>query len=848
MEQILFLIQLLYNENQSIRTNSQIELNKIFRDIQNIQKGFQQLLLPFPNQNLKLQYFVFLKNFVMENYDQTPKYLQKEIQNIILDQMNKLDFSLIPFYCELINFIIQKQLPSLEIVQFIINQNSYDNCHIKIITEMMNNPFIKVKLQLTQYHIITNKMIKYYNWNDMQKLNLLSDLYISLINSIFKFDQLIQNEINLQFCEIFTYHQYQYDLLIKFLRVIHRLNENRLPHQELQIKLFDFIMQTFIENENQIIDKYLAYKILQVFQPLLSYRQIDEYQQEKIIIFTLINLIMLEEKQYINLFINQRDDSKQDYLLIKIRKYGTQFIHYIIGYFSEEILIKQIFCLKDLINNYQQKKYDYIKLEAQYFVINENISLIPIYIFDDKFINETFIILQEQNVIYIPLKMQVLELLKKLILKNVIELNQMNIFITILQQQLNPNIINYPNYICKIVNNLIYLHSLQPSKNLISYQTFVDLKNIYQVQQKLMDKEAILNTLCELVGLEQGNYSDIIQLIENEWQIELQEKHQYKYRQGMILNVFSFMIQIWQFKLLNIVSIGIIKMVKECLIQNSHQTKGLQVLSALLRKQIANSPINFKEIQDDIKQIQELFIELYKDEPDFFNQIIQIYYLFLLLDIADYKITFQFLLQHNQQICKNQQLTLLCLLFCNLKQGNYQELIIQNYCAILQEKIIQDEVRTYSELICGLSILDFNQYDVKHLLIEIQRTLSNNKMINIMIQRATNYIKYNIPNYINYLINFFNCMLFKQHIVFDLEQLTIENENSQSLSQSIKKMRSDLIPNNLSLINQIIELFEIKFNMKMEFCKEIVQKLKLDASRLQIQTEEEIRIQQFHID
>ncbi|CAD8169567.1 unnamed protein product [Paramecium pentaurelia] len=848
MEQILVLIQQLFDQNESIRTQSEIELNRIFKDVGNIKQGFEQLLLPYSNQNLKLQYFIFLKNFIMKNYEYSPNYIQKEIQSIILEFINKFDSFFIAFYCDLLNFIIVKSLPSLDIIQSIINQPTYDSYHIKIITEMMNNPYIKVKVKHTEYQTITKRMIVYYNLIDIQKLNLLVDLYTSLIQSIYKFDETIKSTINHQFCEILTYHCLEYNLLKKFAKVINKLNKNGLPPQEIQTMLFDILMSTYMQNENQrITDKYLAYKILKVFKQLLSDRKIEDWKQESIIFFTMINLIMLDYDQYENQFNNIGDDSKQDYLLIKIRRFGAHFIHHMTGFISEDIMIKQLFRLKDLINDdYQHEEFNCIKLEAHYFVICENISSIPMNLFDEKFFQEIITIIQTSNNIYIPLKMQILNLLRKLLQKNVIQEKQINFFINTLQQQLNPNLIQYPMYICKIVNNLIYLHSLYPSKNLITHQTYTDLKDIFLVQQKLIHKENILMTLCEIVQLEQGDYS-VISLIENEWKIGLQEQHQYKYRQRMILNVFEFIIEIWSLNLLNIIFIGIIRIVKDCLIQNTHFTKGLSVLCLLLKKYTAILPIKSDLILADFQQIQTFFLVSLTDEPDQFNQIIQLYYYILLHDIADYNLTFQFISKHTKQLYKNQQLTLLCLLFNNFKQGQYQEQIIQYYTNILQE-VIYDEGRTYSELICGLSILDLNQYDVKQLLIEIQKKLPiNNKIINIMIIKATNCIKLNIPNYINYLINFFNCMLYKQHLMYDIEQLTIENDDTQNLKQYISKMKSYLIPNNFSLELQVQRIFETKFFTKLTLCQEIAIKLKIDISKLQIQTEEQLAMENIHI-
>lgn len=72
-------------------------------------------------------------------------------------------------------------------------------------------------------------MILYYNVIDIQKLNLLVDLYTSLIQSIYKFDENISSTINHQFCEILTYHCLEYNLLRKFAKVVHKLNTNGLP-------------------------------------------------------------------------------------------------------------------------------------------------------------------------------------------------------------------------------------------------------------------------------------------------------------------------------------------------------------------------------------------------------------------------------------------------------------------------------------------------------------------------------------------------------------------------------------------------------------------------------------------
>lgn len=59
----------------------------------------------------------------------------------------------------------------------------------------------------------------------------------------------------------------------------------------------------------------------------------------------------------------------------------------------------------------------------------------------------------------------------------------------------------------------------------------------------------------------------------------------------MILNVFEFIIEIWQFNLLNLVSTGVIRIVKECLTKNQHLSKCLSVLCLLLRKYTASFSI-----------------------------------------------------------------------------------------------------------------------------------------------------------------------------------------------------------------------------------------------------------------
>ncbi|CAK57963.1 unnamed protein product (macronuclear) [Paramecium tetraurelia] len=847
MDQNTFgLIKQIYNADQIIRISALNELKTIFRDITKIKQGFEQLLLPWEDQNLRLQYFIFLKSNITENYECSPNYIQKEIQIIIQDFMNNVDSYLLPFYCDLLNFIIEKTLPSISIIQFIISQNTYSSIHIKIITEMMNNRFIKVKILAADFLTITRTMILYYDLKDIQKLNLLADLYVSLIQPINKFDENTKSIINHQFCEILTYHCLEYELLRKFAKVVYKSNKYGLPPIEIQTMLFDILMSTYMQNENQrITDKYLAYQIMKVFKQLLSDRLIEEWKQESIIFYAMVNLIMLDYRQYENQFNRIGDDDSEDYLLIKVRQYGADFIHHVAGYFSEDTMLKQLFRLKDLINDDQQhEEFNCIKLEAHYFVICENISSIPMHMFDEKFLAEIIQILKIKESMYIPLKMQILNLLRKLLEKKAIRKQDFNIVISTLQDQFNANLITTPVYICKIVNNLIYLHSLYPSKKLITHQTFADLKTLYQLQTKLIHKENILKTLCEILRLEQGDYS-VLLLIETEWNLAKQEQHLYKYQEKMILNVFEFIIEDWPINLLNTIFNGLLKMVKDCINRNHHLNQSLSVLSLLLKKYLPTYPIKYDQILADFIQIQKDFEIILLDEPDQFNQILELYYLMLLHDIADYNLTFQFLIQKTKYLQKGLQLSLLCLLCTNLKQGQLQNCIIEFYANILQSAIY-DEGRAYSELICGLAILDLNQYDIKDLLMQIQEKVPN-KMIFTMISNATKCIQYNMPYYLNYLISFFKTILTKQHLLFDMEYISIESNNTQNLKQYISKMKSYLIPNAFSLESQILRIFDTKYSTKLDLCQEIVRKLRIDVTKLQIQTEEQMAMENIHI-
>ncbi|CAD8194763.1 unnamed protein product [Paramecium octaurelia] len=840
------LIEQLYHADQNIRINALLELKTIFKDIRKIEQGFEQLLLPWNDQNLRLQYFIFLKSNITENYECSPNYIQNQIQIIIQNFMNVVDSYLLPFYCDLLNFIIEMSLPSLSIIQSIINQTTYSSIHIKIITEMMNNRFIKVKILPADFKTITQVMTSYYDLVDIQKLNLLADLYVSLIQPINKFDEITKNTINQQFCEILTYHCLEYELLRKFAKVVYKSNKYGVPPLDIQTMLFDILMSTYMQNENQrITDKYLAYQIMKVFKQLLSDRKIEDWKQESIIFYAMVNLIMLDYRQYENQFNRIGEDDSDDYLLIKVRQFGADFIHHVAGYFSEDMMLKQLFRLKDLINDDQKhEEFNCIKLEAHYFVICENISSIPMYMFDEKFLSEIIQILKIPNSIYIPLKMQILNLLRKLLEKNAISEKGVNKVISTLKEQLTLDVIAIPLYICKIVNNLIYLHSLYPAKQLITHQTFADLKVLYQNQTKLIHKENILMTLCEIFRIEQGD-SSVFGLIESEWNLAQQEQHQYKYREKMILNVFEFIIQNWPISLQNILFNGILKIVKDCLNTNHHINQSLSVLSLLLKKYLEAYPIKYDRILADFQQIQNQFDIILQNEPDQYNQICELYYLMLLHDVADYNLTFQFLIKNTKLLQKSLQLTLLCLLFTNLKQGQQQNSIIEFYANILQSAIY-DEGRTYSELVCGLSILDLNQYDIKDLLMQIQAKVPN-KMIFTMISNVTKCIQLKMPNYMNYLINFFKTILTKQHLLFDMEYISIESNNTQNMKQYISKMKSYLIPNAFSLESQILRIFETKFSTKLNLCQEIALKLRIDVTKLQIQTEEQIAMENIHI-
>ena len=86
---------------------------------------------------------------------------------------------------------------------------------------------------------------------------------------------------------------------------------------------------------------------------------------------------MLSQDEYHRLS-NQTTEEGEDYLLLKLRKYGTEFLHFLLTYFNEEFILEKILNIR--IDD------SYIMKEARYFVISEILSFFPAYFMDMLFV------------------------------------------------------------------------------------------------------------------------------------------------------------------------------------------------------------------------------------------------------------------------------------------------------------------------------------------------------------------------------------------------------------------------------------------------------------------------------
>jgi hypothetical protein len=76
--------------------------------------------------------------------------------------------------------------------------------------------------------------------------------------------------------------------------------------------------------------------------------------------------------------LTQTTEEEEDHLLLKLRKCGTEFLHFLLTYFNEEFILEKIMSIR--------LDDSYIMKEARYFVISEIMGFVPAYLMDMLFV------------------------------------------------------------------------------------------------------------------------------------------------------------------------------------------------------------------------------------------------------------------------------------------------------------------------------------------------------------------------------------------------------------------------------------------------------------------------------
>ncbi|CAD8115700.1 unnamed protein product [Paramecium sonneborni] len=809
MEQILILIKQLYHQNKEIRNISEQKLNQIFNDVQKIRIGFEYLCNHNLDKSLKTQFFIFLKHFIQQNYTSLLKNHQIEIQQILLFYLDKVDQQIIPLLCNLINYMILNSLDSTNIIIQIINNPQIDMVYIQLITEMMNNQIIKLRIRQSGYRLDFNKIYNIFNFNNLKVVDLLLDLYISLTSSLFY--SLTENEYNTiinQYCQFIQNNPYEQNLLRKFQKIIFRIIKRMSPSELNYQQLLQQITNNYLNNKINL-DRIFAYSLLKILKQLIIRSNIYYPKQKELIIFIIINIIQLDPSTYQNLYSNKDDDYVYDFYLLKIRNFGIDFILTILKFDEQNHIFHEILQIFDQYALALQEESDYIKKEAHYYIISNLFNQIPIHNIDQLFLQELLCCLKQMNSIYIPIKIQILTLLKTFIQKQIIaNTSQINYLLAILKEQIQLiNLINNPNLLCTMIDLLICLHQFYPKNNCINQQIYFDLKFYYSLQNKINYKQNILKfQILEITLL------SVLQI----WNYQISnQKHISTNIKQMLINVMNLIVDIWPFNQLVLIQNIIFQLIDQSLKLFKHQVGCINLLNMLLRKLLNYNEIKQIVIGVQIRQIQHLLFDFLDEEPDQFENIVQAYYLVLLHDSADLQLILKFITKYLTTLINQNYLSLFSLFLFRLKQGQFEQ-EIQQLLICLYKKIEQDDGRLCSEILCGLSILDRNQYDIKEFMVSQQNAIET--MINKTIYFIQNYNKY----YINYLTNFYESLIVKKHLIFDMESLCLNNNYLLKLHEFIIELRIQQEETEYSIINQIQKMFEIKYQTRLQFSDSII--------------------------
>ncbi|CAD8082376.1 unnamed protein product [Paramecium primaurelia] len=840
MEQILILIKQLYNENEEIRKLSEEELNNIFNDFEKIKIGFECLCNQNIEKSLRVQFFIYLKHYLQQNYRTILINHKDDILNILLFYLNKVDQQIIPLLCKLINFMILNTPDSTQIIICIMDKLLLDISYIQLITEMMSNQIVKIKLKLSGYKYNFSKIYQFFNINDYNIIDLILNFYISLTNSlIYLLEDNDYITIINQYCSFISNNPQQSNILGKFSKIIIRLIQKKLPPEHIQQQLFSIITYNYLDSQYHL-DRITAYRLLKILNQIQTSQKINYQKQRELLIFIVINIIYLDLHSYQYLYLNFDDENENDYYLLKIRNFGIDMLLTILKQDQQNKIFQEILLISDQVVPFHTNEESIcIKKEAHYYIISNLFYKIPIHQIDQLFLQELLQCLKQTNNIYIPIKIQVLILLKRFLLKQIIQnQSQIDYLLSILKEQLQIIAqINNPNLLCAMIDLLVCLQLFYPQKNCLNKQIYLDLKLYYSLQNKLIFKQSIIKCMVELEQLHLGDNS-LILIVQQELLKAQQEQNFQKYQLKMLIDVMSFIVEkqyTYQITLyLNI----IYTLVHSSLQQLKHQQASLNLLNLFLKKLLIQQEIKSNDHEISIRMIQILFIDCLDEDPDLFENIVQTYYLILLHDVADLNIALQFITKYVKHLKNQNFLSLFCLFLFRLKKGLFQQ-EIQQFYKQLYEDIEQDDGRTSNELLCGLSILDINQYEIKEIMLNQQDVLY------IMTNKAIQFITYKNKFYINYLINFYQSMITKKHLIFDMEQLSLNNSFLVKLHEFITQLVIKQEDTQYSIINQIQKIFEISYLTKLFINDKIIQKFQ--TSIIMIQSQDDLNLNELKL-
>ncbi|CAD8205307.1 unnamed protein product [Paramecium octaurelia] len=817
MEQILILIKQLYNENEEIRRLSEQELNNIFNDFEKIKIAFECLCDQKIEKSLRVQFFIYLKHYLQQNYITILMNHKIEILNILLFYLNKVDQQIIPLLCKLINYMILYTPDSTQIIICIMDKQQLDSAYIQLITEMMSSQIviniILVRFFNSSTSMIINQLIKYQIF-----IYLLPILYFTHQRMIII--MLLQINIVNQFKII---HNNQ-----KYLKTF--------PKSQFDSSKKSFPQKLFNNNyyNKQLLGRITAYRLLKIINKLVVCQKLNYQQQRQLLIFIVINIIQLDLHAYQSLYLNLDEENEEDYYLLKIRNFGIDFILSVLKLDQENQIFQEILLISDQLIPLQQSEESIcIKKEAHYFIISNLFYRIQIHHLDQLFLQELLYCLKQINNAYIPIKIQVLILLRKFILKKLItNQSQIDYLISILKEQLQIiEQINNPNLLCAMIDLLVCLQLYYPQRNCLTKQTYQDLKQYYFSQTKAIYKQCILKCMAELEQLNLGDNS-LISIITKELLNAQSEQNLQKYQLKLLIDIMGVIVdKQYIFQLMHFENI-IFQLVHSSLQQFKHQYASIGLLNVYLKKLLIQQEIYSTDSKNAIRMIQQLMFDCLDEDSDLFEHIVQTYYLILLHDVADLMVTLQFIIKYAIQLKNQYFLSLFCLFLFRLKFGLFKSEIQQLY-KTFYEDIEQDDGRTSSELLCGLSILDINQYDIKEIM------LGQQDVLYIMTNKAILFIKYQNRFYINYLINLYQSMITKKHLIFDMEQLSLNNSFVVKLNEFVSQLGLKQQNTQYSIINQIQQIFETFYSTSLFVCDYIIKKFQIP---IMIQAQDDLNL------